>query len=79
MTPDEQELFTRIGNKIAYYRKHKGMSQRNVADVLDVDESYISKVETAKNGISIPMLFAIANAIGIPAYKLIDFRDIEDL
>lgn len=68
----EQEL---IGLNIAYYRKAKKYTQKDIADKLIVDESYISKVETGATGISIPVLFDFAEAIGIPAHKLIDIDD----
>ena len=71
----EQEL---IGLKISFYRRAKKLTQRDIADKLLVDESYISKVETGATGLSIPSLFDFAEAIGIPAYKLIDIDDIKE-
>lgn len=78
MRKDHAKEYKMIGNRIAYFRRVKELTQRDVADTLDVDESHISKIERAAVGLSIDMLLDIAQAIGVLAYKLLDFRDMED-
>ena len=51
-----------VGLKIKYYRLKKGYTQ-----------DQLSKIERAKVGVSLDMLFDIANALGIDAYKLLMF------
>lgn len=39
------KLDQRIGGKLKVYRETKGFSMRDVAKMIDIDQSYISKIE----------------------------------
>jgi len=67
-------IYKKVGNRIQYLRKECGKSQRDIADVLYVDESYISKIETGACGISLPALFRLADAIGVSAADLVNVK-----
>lgn len=76
MTNDFQENFRMIGLKIAYYRKLKGMTQEMLSEKLGyANVSYIGNIEApgVYRTISLTTLFKIAQALEIPAYKLLQF------
>lgn len=75
MKQEYRENYIRLGLNIAYYRKLNGLTQEQLADRINVDYSHISKMELATVGISLDKLFDIANALGIPPYKLLQFKD----
>ncbi len=72
-----RDEYIKIGIRIATIRRARDMSQQEVADCIEVEAHYISKIERAAVGISIDKLFAIAEALDVPAYELLDFRDLE--
>lgn len=55
-----------IGSKITFYRKKKGISQRELGRRIDSTGQQISKIELGNGGASINMLEKIADALGVP-------------
>ncbi len=52
-------------NPIRVWREHRGMTGRDLADAVDVQQSYISQIETGKREGTIDVLRRIATALGI--------------
>ena len=69
------DFYRKMGLNIAYYRKDRGLTQKALADALNIDESHLSKIERASVGISLDMLFDIAHALDVQACKLLEFRE----
>lgn len=61
-----------IGKKIASLRKSKRISQAELADLADLDRSFISEIENGKKNISINVLEKIARALDTTMAKLLD-------
>ena len=64
-------------SKIKELRKEKGLSQRKLADMLNVSPSYIQKIESNKKNPSISTLKKISNALNIEVSVLLN-NDISD-
>lgn len=71
------DRYRKLGLKIAYYRKLKGLTQEQLAEAIDVTSAYIGHVEAPNinKAISLDMLFAISDCLEIAPYKLIDFEE----
>lgn len=69
------ESYKQLGLNINFYRKNKGYTQMQLAEMLDLDITHISKIELCKVGASLDVIFAIASALEVPVYKLFQFRD----
>lgn len=71
--------YVKIAQNIKRYRKRLGLSQEALAEKTCISRSYISKIEAPNCGksFSVETLFVIADALQIPAYKLLQF-DNED-
>lgn len=67
--------YIKLGLNIAYCRRLAEKSQEQVADEVDVSYTHISKIETATSAPSLDVIFKIAQAVGVPEYKLFEFRD----
>ncbi|MBR4051026.1 MAG: helix-turn-helix transcriptional regulator [Clostridia bacterium] len=67
--------YKKIGLNIAYYRRMKSLTQEKLAELVDIDQTHMSKIERATIGVSLDLLFRIAEALEIEAYKLLIFRD----
>ena len=68
------DKYKRLGLKISYYRKVKGMTQEQLAEELGKSLSFIGAVEAPNidRTISLYTLFDISDVLEIPASKLLD-------
>lgn len=75
--PDRKQQYKMIGLNIAYYRKLKGISQMDLAEAVGLSRTYISNIEAPGMPIAISLdtLLNIADALSVPAQKLLDFHD----
>lgn len=62
-----------LGRNIAKARKDKGISQNQLANLVNVSREHIAKIETGKRCVSIKLLFEICEKIGIPEKDLFEF------
>lgn len=67
-----------IGLNIAYYRRLKGYTQLLLAEKAGISRTHMSNIEAPNihSSLSLDTLLSIASALEIPAYKLLEFRDI---
>ncbi len=59
------EEYRNLGLSIAYFRRAKGITQQQLADLLDINCQTVSRMENANTGISADMLFALSKALNI--------------
>lgn len=71
------DKYRRMGLKISYYRKLKGLTQEQLAERIDKNLAFIGAVEAPNvdRTISLDTLFDIACVLGIPAYKFLMDED----
>lgn len=61
-----------LAKNIRKYRKLKGLSMEQLANLLDVDYSQISRMERALVNPSISIVFDIADVLEIQPYQLLE-------
>lgn len=66
-----------IGLNIAYYRKLRGLTQLQLAELVNISRTHLSNIEAsnAHASMSLDVLLSIAGALDIPAYKLLIFPE----
>jgi DNA-binding XRE family transcriptional regulator len=69
------ENYKNLGLNICYYRRRKDYTQMELAEIVGVDTTHISKIELWKVAGSLDVIFAIANALEIPVHKLFEVKD----
>ena len=76
MSKHEQE-YKMIGLNVAYYRKLKGISQMQLAELIGLSRTHISNSEAPNmpTAVSLDTLLDIADTLDIPAKKLLDFHE----
>lgn len=74
-------MYKQIGNKVAYYRKLRNLTQDQLADRVSISVSSISKLERGKynNNIPLSMLIMIAEGLRIDVSLLVTFDEREKL
>lgn len=67
------EQYRKIGLKISYYRKLKGMTQEQLAEKINKNTAFLAAIEApnVKRTASLDTLFDIASVLEIPPYKLL--------
>ena len=73
VTKDEQRYVV-IGLKIAYYRKLKGFTQEQLAELAGISVGYLSQVEAPgmAQAVSLKTLFTIADVLGVEPSKFLE-------
>ena len=74
-------MYKQIGNKVAYYRKLRNLTQDELADRVNISVNSISKLERGKynNNIPLSMLIMIAEGLRIDVSMLVTFDEREKL
>ena len=52
-------------------RRERGLSQESLADLAEIDRSYMSSVERGLRNVSILNIARIARALGVPVWELL--------
>ena len=62
-----------MGIKIGYYRKLKGITQEQLAEMVEKNTSFIGAIEApnVQRTLSLDTLFDIAKVLEIPPYKFL--------
>lgn len=74
MEKQQQEKYRQLGLNIAFYRKQRGLSQIQLAEMIDISRTHMSRIEIADCAVSLDVVFNICDALKITPDKLFDFR-----
>ena len=83
MLNDKEQLFDNKANyqnialNIAYYRKHAGLTQEQLAELVGISRQHMGAIEAPNicRPISLDLLFNFATVLEIPPAKLLMFHD----
>ena len=67
------DAIRKIGQRIAFYRKQKNMTQKELAEKANISLSYLSKIESSGTDITFSLfsLYQIAGALNLEPYHLL--------
>ena len=68
-----------IGKRIKQIRKHKGLSQEKLAELIGVSFQQVQKYESGVNRLNTDKLQAIANTLSVPVASFFEDQPIEAL
>ena len=71
----QQQKYRHLGLNIAYYRKERGLSQSQLAELVNISRTHMSRIETADCAVSLDVVFDICDILHISPSKLFDFRE----
>lgn len=74
MDKEHSDALEKIGLNILYYRKKRGYTQQQLADMISYSKNHVQQIETAKATPSVIALLDIAKALDIPPEKLFESR-----
>ena len=76
MSKKYSEEFKRLGLNIQYYRKLNGLTQLQLAEIVNISRTHISNIEAPNVDatISLELLLDIAKALNISVSQLLNFE-----
>lgn len=76
MNEERIEQYKKIGLNISYYRKLRGMTQLQLAEVVNISRTHLSTIEAPnmQTSLSLDLLLDIADALDIPVESLLHFN-----
>ena len=77
MDMKQKNKYKHLGLNIAYYRKERGISQTQLAELINISRTHMSRIETADCAVSLDVVFDICDALSVNPSKLFDFRSEE--
>lgn len=74
---DNRRKYIELGYNVAYYRKHLGLTQEQLAEKVGVSRQHIGAIEAPNilRPISLELLFNISTVLEVEPSKLVTFRD----
>ena len=67
------KILENLGEQIRQIRKEKGFTQESLAEKVGIHPTYVGKIESGKNNVSVLMLFKISRALGVKLYDVFEF------
>ena len=68
--------FIKLGKNIRNARKSKNLTQNELAEKLDITREHLAKIETAKRGLSLNLIFLLAEVLDIKEKELFNFDEV---
>lgn len=77
MNLHHSDKYLHFSLNVAYYQKLRGLTQIQLAEKVNLSRTYISNIEAPnmQTSISLDTLFDLADALQVPASKLLEFRE----
>jgi transcriptional regulator with XRE-family HTH domain len=73
LTSQERKFVKKLGNNIVAIRKKKGIKQKELSDILDMDDGSLRRIESGRTNPTTTTLLSIVNGLKIEFKDLFDF------
>lgn len=77
LTKKEKDFIKELGKNIVAIRKEKGLKQKELSDLLDMDDGSLRRIESGRTNPTTSTLLSVASALDISMAKLFTFSDSE--
>jgi transcriptional regulator with XRE-family HTH domain len=74
-TNEEREYLKLLGNNIVKIRKERGIKQKELSDILDIDDGSLRRIESGRTNPTTMTLYGIAIALKIELKDLFSFEN----
>jgi len=71
-----KDVIIKLGKKIKHLREEKNLTQESLALSIDVDKSYIGRIERAERYVNIKVIIKIADVLEVEAKDLFNFDEL---
>ena len=70
-----EAYYKTLGENIAFYRNRRRLTHEQLGEMADTTRVHLSRVENADCAVSLDLVFAIADALGVEPYKLFQNKE----
>jgi transcriptional regulator with XRE-family HTH domain len=74
MTADDKKFFQELGKRMAQWRKERGLTQAELAELLGISQQSVASYEVGRLRIAISMLPKLARVLGVPVDALLGLK-----
>ncbi|HEI8751257.1 TPA: helix-turn-helix transcriptional regulator [Proteus mirabilis] len=74
----DDDVLKNFGLNVSHWRKMRYLSQEKLAEIADLDRTYISSIERGKRNVSLLNIYKISMALEISPCDLLIKRDNDD-
>lgn len=67
----KEELLKKFGLNVKFVRMRKGLTQEQLAEIMDIHWTYIAKIETGKINMSLGKILELAKVLQVDINKLL--------
>ncbi len=75
MTKDDEVFFKQLGQRIAAYRKELGLTQVQLAEILDISQQHMASFEAGRRKVSSSDIPVLAKLFGTSSDELLGIQD----
>lgn len=75
MKNDQQQKYIRLGLNIAFFRKLRKLSQTQLAELVGISRTHMSRIETADCAVSLDVVFKICDVLNVAPSTLMNFNE----
>ena len=75
LTKEERNYLIRLGKNIVKVRNERGIKQKELSDILDIDDGSLRRIESGRTNPTTMTLYNIAFALEIKLKDLFDFEN----
>lgn len=75
MSINESDIKNKFGKNLRRLRHQRGLSQEALADICELDRTYLGGAERGERNVSLLNIIRIADALNVPASELLLFDE----
>ncbi len=69
-----EELQKLLGERVVFLRKEKGILQKDLADMMEVDDSTVRRIEKGQLNLTLKTIDNLCKSLDITLIELFDFK-----
>jgi len=73
LTTEEKKYLKKLGNRIVSIREEKGIKQKELSDLLDIDDGSLRRIESGRTNPTTTTLLSLSKALNIKMSELFKF------
>ncbi len=75
--PNEKEFVEIVGANIIRIRKSKSLKQNALADLLDMDDGSLRRIESGRTNPTLKIIYRVAKALNVDPSELLEIHEKE--
>ncbi len=73
LTVEEKKYLKKLGNRIVAIREEKGIKQKELSDLLDIDDGSLRRIESGRTNPTTTTLLSVSKALNVDISELFKF------